>query len=361
MAMAADLRTTALLSPSLAFLARLGLGDAIDAASAPLSTLRIVDEGSEGDNRRGQARDFSADQLEGGQFGRNIANSALRQALLHQLKATDRLDLIAPAEPIDVLRRDDAALLTLETPSGLRRLRAQLIVAADGKNSRLRASAGVAARRIDHGQRSTVCVFRHPEPHCGVSIEIYTTGGPCTLVPFLDDTDGTPRSSLVWMRRNADAAELEALDDPAFAAAATAQAQHAFGAFELASNRMSWPIQSLIAERFYAKRIALLGEAAHATPPIGAQGLNMSLTDAKALADLAADARDDIGSVALLKRYDTARRNDVAMRVGAVAALNLAADGVARPIRAARSLGLRAAHDVRPIRDLLVRRGLGGA
>ena len=208
-----------------------------------------------------------------------------------------------------------------------------------------------------------MCVLRHHEAHRNVSIEIYDEGGPFTLVPFMDDADLTPRSSLVWMTRPAQAMRLRDMDDAAFTEAATARSLGALGPLEVASPRMSWPVASLLATRFTARRLALLGEAAHATPPIGAQGLNMSFADAEALADEAAAAQGEgrgLGDQKMLQNYARRRQRDVALRVGAVSALGAAADGGGALIRAARRAGLAAAHDVKPIRDALMRVGLGG-
>lgn len=360
-AAATDLRTTALLQPSIAFLERLGVWARVAPSTAPLATLRIVDIADSGARRE---RDFTADALESGAFGRNVANAALKGALLASADASDAVELIAPATVLAATRREDAAIVTLDVGGAVWSLTAQLVVAADGRGSQMRAAAGVAARRMDHGLRATVCVLRHPEPHHGLSAEMYSQGGPFTLVPFVDDADGSPRSSLVWMKRNADAAALEALDDAGFAAAATAQSDHLFGPLALASSRMSWPVETLIAERFVARRLALMGEAAHATPPVGAQGLNMSMADAAQLADHVATAREqgaDLGDRALLAGYDKTRRQDVAARVGAVAALTVAADGRARPLRQARFAGLAAAHGLKPVRERLIRAGLGAA
>ncbi len=356
-----DLRSTAILGPGVAFLDRIGVWSEVEGASTPLATLRIVDLGAE-DAR--MARDFEAEAIGAPEFGRNVANAALKDALAARAAAARGVAVLQPAEVLAATRRSDAALVALETPSGARLLSAPLLIAADGRRSRLRDEAGIAARRDDHGRRATVAVFRHPEPHRNVSVEIYSEGGPFTLVPFLDDEDLSPRSSLVWMRRNREAAALEAMSDPEFAAAATAQSGHVFGPLTLASARMSWPVATVLAERFTARRLALMGEAAHATPPIGAQGLNMSLTDAEILLEEAIEARSagrDIGGEATLAAYERARRSDVRLRVGAVAALDVAADGAIAPLRAARRFGLAAAHGLRPVRRALMRRGLGAS
>ncbi|MCI4664081.1 MAG: FAD-dependent monooxygenase [Neomegalonema sp.] len=355
-----DLRTTALLSPSIQFLDGLGAWEPLRPRATALTSLRIVDRG-EGDGPP-LARTFEASETGSELFGWNIANADLKQALSHRLAEEKNLTIFAPAQLLTISRREDLALVTIEIDAGVRSLSAALLVAADGRNSFVRSSAAIDAKRLDLGHRATVFVARHPEPHQNLSIEFYGQGGPFTLVPFLDDADGAPRSSVVWMTRTADSQRLEAMDDATFAEIATQRSDGAFGPLTVASPRMSWKVESLLAEQFSARRLALMGEAAHAAPPIGAQGLNMSLADAVALSTNVRAAHEsgaDIGAKRLLTAYAHARRSDVSRRVGAIAALNIAADGAAAFIRSARRYGLAAAYDLKPVRNALMRVGLG--
>src|SRR5690606_27539509 len=131
---------------------------------------------------------------------------------------------------------------------------------------------------LRYGQKAVVFAVTHDHPHGGMSTEVHRAGGPFTLVP-LPDLDGRPCSSVVWMAEGPEALRLAALPEDDFAAAATDRSAWVYGPLRLAAKRQVWPIISQIAHRLTGPRAALVAEAAHVVPPIGAQGLNMSLAD----------------------------------------------------------------------------------
>lgn len=358
---AEDLRTTALLMPAIAALERAGVWEALKREATELAEMRLIDVGDGPGIGCGRYdASFDAAEIEQPIFGYNFANAALGRALKARLEARANARLQAPVEIRHLLLRDDAALVTLADGT---RLRAPLAIGADGRESMVRRHIGVAARRIRYDQRAIVFVVSHARPHGNVSIEIHRENGPFVLVPFADDANGAHRSSVVWVESAAEAGALMAMDEEDFALAATARSESALGPLRLASKRMSWPSQSLLADRFHGKRAALIAEAAHAAPPIGAQGLNMSIADAVTLTDLLIEARDagrDLGDPQLLARYTAKRWPDAAARVAATAALNTAAIGALAPVRLARRAGLMAVSRIKPLKQALMRFGLGG-
>ncbi len=240
-------------------------------------------------------------------------------------------------------------------------VRAALVVAADGRDSAVREGLGIAVRRWGHGQKALVFTVTHDLPHDGVSTEIHRSGGPFTLVP-LQDRDGAHRSAVVWMEAGPVAAALAAMDVEEFEAALNLRGCGVLGTLRLGSPRRVWPIITQLAARLDGPRAALIAEAAHVLPPIGAQGLNMSLKDIATLVDLAAEARTkgaDIGAPALLARYHRARHGDMLLRIAGIEALNSAAMAGARPLRDLRRAGLKALHGVTPVRRAVMRLGLG--
>ena len=242
-------------------------------------------------------------------------------------------------------------------------VRAALVVAADGRDSAVREGLGIAVRRWGYGQKAVVFTVTHPLPHDGVSTEIHRSGGPFTLVP-LNDRDGAPASAVVWMEEGPRAAELARIPTDAFEAALNARSCGVLGPLSLASPRRLWPIVTQVAARLDGPRAALVAEAAHVVPPIGAQGLNMSLRDIATLLDLCVDARDaggDIGAAELLARYHRARHGDVLLRIAGLDALNRAAMAGAWPLRDLRRTGLRALAGVAPLRRAAMRLGLGAS
>jgi 2-octaprenyl-6-methoxyphenol hydroxylase len=206
-----------------------------------------------------------------------------------------------------------------------------------------------------------VFTVSHALPHEGISTEIHRTGGPFTLVP-LPDRDGKHHSAVVWMETGPNAGELAEMAIPDFEAALNLRACGVLGELRLASPRRLWPIVSQAAERLDGPRTALVAEAAHVIPPIGAQGLNMSLKDVAVLLDLVVAARNagrDIGDAELLARYHRARHAEILLRIAGVDALNRAAMTSVQAFRDLRRAGLRALHGIAPVRHAAMRLGLG--
>jgi len=224
----------------------------------------------------------------------------------------------------------------------------------------MRAAAGISHRTTRFGQKALAFAVTHPIPHENVSTEIHRTGGPFTLVP-LPDQDGRPCSAVVWMEDGPKAQRLHDMDVDKFEAEMSNRSGHLFGPLKLASRRSIWPIIAQEADRLSAQRVALIAEAAHVVPPIGAQGLNMSLKDIATLRDLAIARPDGLGDVEMLSAYHRARIADVRARVAGITALNRISQLSAAPLRDIRARGLDALYSARPVRTSLMRLGLGAS
>ncbi|MCB2103348.1 MAG: FAD-dependent monooxygenase, partial [Rhodobacteraceae bacterium] len=198
----------------------------------------------------------------------------------------------------------------------------------------------------------------HPIPHHNVSTEIHRTGGPFTLVP-LPDRDTRPSSAVVWMDRGPEAERLAALPVPEFEAEMFTRSAGLFGPLTLVTRRSVWPMIAQIADRFEAERTALIAEAAHVVPPIGAQGLNMSLADLACLLDLARAAPDRLGDRAMLGAYHRRRWPEVKARVMGIDLLNRTSMLSAPPLRDLRAGALNALYSLAPVRKTLMKAGLG--
>jgi 2-octaprenyl-6-methoxyphenol hydroxylase len=352
----ADLRTTAFLQPAIATLRRAGAWEGMAEGVEALWTMRLIDAGGR-ENRARERIDFRSVEMGDRPFGWNAPNALTRRALTAALEARG-VDLRAPAALEALTLREDGAFARLSDGAALR---AALVVGADGRDSSARRLAGIGVRRWRYGQSALVFAVAHERPHDGVSTEIHRTGGPFTLVPT-PDRDGRHMSSVVWMERAGEADRLMALDQAGFADALNARSLGVLGRLEPVGRRAVWPIVSLLADRMATRRLVLIGEAAHAVPPIGAQGLNMSLADVEDLAGRAAAAREaggDVGSRTVTEAFHRRRWPETAARVAGVDALNRAALAEAQPLRDLRRLALGALGRSAPGRRLAMRLGMG--
>jgi 2-octaprenyl-6-methoxyphenol hydroxylase len=345
-----DNRTTALLASSVRALETLGVWASCRDQAAPLKTIRIID-----DTRRlirAPEVVFHAAEIGLAAFGHNIENHHLVAALdssaagLPQLK---RIDQAAAAIEVEA----DCVRVHLADASGLE---ARLVVGADGRRSLCRKAAGIIADAFDYDQAALTLNLRHTRPHAGTSTEFHTESGPFTLVPLPG-----MRSSLVWVVDPRESERLGSLSATALAHEVERRAHSILGKIVLETERGMFPLGVETARRVSAHRIALVGEAAHALPPIGAQGLNLGLRDAATIAELAAIARQagrDPGSAEVLTRYESARRADVTTRKVAVDLLNRSLLSDFLPIQGIRGLGLYLIDRIGPLRRALMREGI---
>ncbi|MEJ6397863.1 UbiH/UbiF family hydroxylase [Yoonia sp. 208BN28-4] len=350
----ADLRTTAFLQPARDFLDRAGIWDRLKEHATPLQVMRIADvSGDDGEAR--VTTDFDASDISDLPFGWNLPNWLLRREMVARLNDLPNVDFRTGTGFKSMLAREEEVLVQLTDGNSLR---AKLVIGADGRNSSVRQAAGIGAQTTRYGQKAVTFAVTHDAPHHNVSTEIHRSGGPFTLVP-LPDHDGKPCSAVVWMEQAAEANRLAALPDAAFEAVATERSANLYGPLTLATRRMAWPIISQIADSLTAPRTALVAEAAHVMPPIGAQGLNMSLTDLATLLDLS--QTHPLGSRDMLATYEKARHNDIKLRVTGIDALNRASMIGSPLLQDLRVAGIKALHGATPVRKTLMKMGLGAS
>ncbi|BCM84114.1 UbiH/UbiF family hydroxylase [Methylobacterium indicum] len=344
----ADGRTVALLDGSVRLLRALGAWEALEPQAAPLAEMHLIDD--TGSLFRPPPARFVAREIGLDAFGWNVESARLVETLRARARAVPEL---VPVEhdSAGCTVAADRAVLALE---GGGHVAARLVVAADGGASPLREAAGLAARRWTYPQKALTTILAHARDHREVSTEFHTREGPFTLVPL----PGGRRSSLVWVSAEARAERLAALDDAALAAAIERQAQSMLGAMRIDGPRGLVPMRGLSVPRPVGPRLALVGEAAHVFPPIGAQGLNLGLRDAAALRDAVAEGARDPGSEAVLAGFARGRALDARLRTGAVDTLNRSLLTAFLPSDLARGAGLLALSTIAPLRRLVMREGV---
>lgn len=344
-----DGRTVALMPQSLDLLASIGMDETVTRSGAPLETLRLIDDS--GSLFRPPSVAFQARELGLGQFAINIENHALLEGLSARIEAEPLITRIAEQVETTVLNPETGlrhVVLsdenTLETP---------LLVAADGRRSVIREALGIPVTHHPYPQRAVTAILRHEISHQFTSTEFHTRHGPFTLVPLPG-----MRSSLVWLTAPDHAASLMALDDTEFGRAVEDQAQSMLGKMWLDGPRGQFGMGTDRLETITAPRCVLTGDAAHAFPPIGAQGLNLGLRDIADLIDCLKSA-EDAGSSEVLSRYQSIRHKDISTRTMGVDMLNRSLLSPYLPIDLARGAGLLALASIGPLRQFVMRRGIG--
>ncbi|QLF70435.1 UbiH/UbiF family hydroxylase [Peteryoungia desertarenae] len=343
----ADKRTTALMYPSLEMLQRLGLWDALRPATAPLTTMQIID----GTKRllRAPTVAFRSAEIDLPAFGHNIPNAELLKVLQAAIEREPNIiRLSADASRIDI--DDEGVFIELSTGQAVQ---AAFVVGADGKRSMTRESAGVGTHSWSYPQTAVVLNFSHSVSHQNVSTEFHTETGPFTQVPLPG-----MRSSLVWVVTPQEAADLLALDRDKLSLAIEKRMQSMLGKVDVEDGAQAWPLSGMTARQYGKGRSAFIGEAGHAFPPIGAQGLNLSLRDVAALEEVLIDRSGVPIDAKAGESFDRRRRLDIASRTASVDLLNRSLLSPFLPVQMLRASGLQLLASFAPLRNFVMQEGV---
>lgn len=347
-AVGGDIRTTAISLSSRRLLTALGAWAAVADAAEPILDILVSDAYSPFHMH------YDHRAVGDEPMGHIVVNNALKASLLDRLATHPGVTIAAPGTIAGLTVTPAAAILALDDG---RRLTASLVVGADGRESAVRALAGLRVTRAPYRQSSIVDTIGHDLPHHGRAHERFLPGGPVAMLPLSGD-----RSALVWTERSAVAERIARLDDDAFAAALTERFGDSLGRLRPLGPRRIFPLELVVAERFVAERVALVGDAAHAIHPVAGQGFNLGLRDVAALAEVLADAVRlglDPGAAAVLRDYQRRRRFDSA-------SLTASTDGLVRlfsndiaPVRTARGFGLGLVERIPALKRIAIRHAMG--
>lgn len=296
-----DLRVSSITGASRRLLERLNVWSTLEKGRvSPFEAIHAWDAGG------GTVR-FHAADLGEAWLGYIVENSLLQRTLYDHVRTRCKdVTLLCPGS-IETMDLEPAEFVRLRLQDG-RRLRARLLVAADGAGSAVRERAGIAVQQQAYGQQGVVAAVRLEQHHGGIARQRFLPGGPLALLPLADG-----RCSIVWSVPEAEAGHLLDLDDAAFREALSEASGRVLGFVLDVGPRRGFPLQSLHAQRYIAGRVALVGDAAHVIHPLAGQGVNLGFLDAAALAEVvtatAARGRDP-GSLPTLRRYERWRRGD---------------------------------------------------
>ncbi|PWS39153.1 ubiquinone biosynthesis protein UbiH [Falsiroseomonas bella] len=340
-----------------------GIWDNLPMAPQPIRRI-LVRDGVPGSPPSRLGLGFDAAEVgQGEPFGWMVEARALRVALNARLPSLPNLSAFAPAEAR--VRRDAAGVEIAVAGGPL--IRARLVVGAEGRESPLRAQAGIPVTHWDYGQVGMVGAFAHERPHQGTALEMFLPNGPFAQLPLagpggFGSATMPHASAFVWSERTALARRFLAMDDAAFGRELARRLGDHLGAIRPIGRRWSYPLSALWAQRFTDARLALVGDAAHGIHPIAGQGLNLGFRDVAALAEeviAAVHAGEDPGGAAVLARYQARARPDAMLMLGATHALEKLFGNDFGPVRLARRLGIAAVDRIPPLKKAFAQRAMG--
>jgi len=347
-----DIRTTAIAYASMKVLEGAGVWRHMADDAGPILDIRVADQFSP----LFVHYDHREVTLDGKNqpFGWILDNKDMRRALFARVAELPGLRHIAPAQALRIDRDRSGAVVELADG---RVVKARLVIGADGRKSLARETAGIRLRTWKYDQTAIICTIRHSEPHNGVAVEHFLPNGPFAVLPMTQN-----RSSIVWSEKSSLADMYIKLPEAEFIDELQRRSGGYLGEIELLTRREGWPLSVLLAQEFVAQRIALVGESAHAIHPIAGQGLNLSLRDVAALAEVIVDAYRlglDVGSPEVLARYQRWRRFDTVLLAAVCDGLVHLFSNNFGPVKLAREVGLAVVNRLPPLKRFFMRHAMG--
>lgn len=351
--MPSDNRAFAIWAGAKAVLQNLGVWQAIASEAQPMTSIEISDSALS-DGIRPTRLTYDALTAEAEPVAYMVPAAVLSAALFNSIKNEPSVTWIAPAEAESLTLGEHAAEVALRDGS---LISASLVVAADGKTSKLRDAAGIKVLRRSYDQTGIVTTVKFSEPHNGVAIQHFLPGGPFAILPLKGN-----RACITWSSEREEAARVTALDDDGFVAELDLRIGGRFGSIALDGPRQSWPLDIVIPRELVARRFVLIGDAAHGVHPIAGQGVNLALRDAAALIEVIADAARlglDIGAGSHLEIYQRWRRFDSLMSASVYDGLNRIFGVDNMVLRAGRGAALGALDHVGSVKKLILAEAAG--
>jgi len=354
-----DGRASAIALSSQRVLGSVGLWDVIKDEAAPIHDIRVADGGSplflHYDHEELATGDAQAEP-----FGYMVENRSIRKGLNAVAPKTKGLTYFAPNEVQTLERGKDGVRATLKDGS---EIHANLVVACEGRKSPTRDAAGIKLTKWDYKQAGIVCTVEHERPHDFCAQEHFLPSGPFAILP-LPGTKDKPacRSSIVWTERADLWPIMMDLNDDDFKEELELRFGNFLGEIEVVGPRFAYPLSLQYAETYIAERLALVADSAHGMHPIAGQGLNMGLRDVAALAEVLVEARrlgQDIGSLAVLEKYERWRRFDNDLMLGVTDALVKLFSNDIEPIKLARDIGMAAVNQFPDLKRFFMRHAMG--
>jgi 3-demethoxyubiquinol 3-hydroxylase len=294
---------------------------------------------------------FSAADIKRSHLGHIVENNLLQLALWRQFNT--KVAVFCPSSVTALTQCSERAMLTLDSGE---QLSSKLVIAADGGNSQLRQLAGIGTNGWQYRQACLVALVNTPYPQQDVTWQQFTPSGPKAFLPLSGQ-----QASVVWYDEASRVKQLAGLTNPQL----TQELYKAFpvqlGEVEVVAS--SWfPLARMDANRYYAGRVVLAGDAAHTINPLAGQGVNLGFADAKLLTELIINAyrhNSDIGAATLLQTYQRKRKPANLLMMSAMDGFYQLFGNEITPLSKLRQLALNVAARSTMLKTLVARYAVG--
>ncbi|MEO0521698.1 MAG: UbiH/UbiF/VisC/COQ6 family ubiquinone biosynthesis hydroxylase [Pseudomonadota bacterium] len=348
-----DGRSYAVALTSCRLLQGVGLWPALADDAQPILDIKVSD-GRAGEGPSPFLMHFDHRDLGSDPMGHMIEDRHIRRALLDAMEAEPKVTHLSGETVTDHVPDTVSVAVTLANGQTLR---GRVLIGADGRQSGTATRTGIKRTGWEYGQTALVCALKHEKPHNGIAHQFFMPAGPLAILPLKGN-----RSAIVWSETAEQAAAVNAMDDADYLQVLMPRFGSFLGEISLAGKRYTYPLNLSLAHRLIADRTALIADAAHGVHPIAGQGLNAGMRDIAALADVFDDAKrlgEDIGSSAVLKRYEEWRRFDNAALAVATDSFNRLFSNDNALLRMGRDVGMGVINALPGIRRSFMREAAG--
>ena len=297
---------------------------------------------------------FDSTEVGQADLGHIIENRIIQKAVQTRLADFDNIDLLMPVQ-LQSMQLNEQGVELIST-DGLK-LRAKMLVGADGANSWVRKQAGITLSSWAYHQNAVVCNVTTSESHQNACWQQFMPEGPLAFLPLADG-----QSSIVWSTTEEKAQSLLNMDEHSFNQELQMTFGSSLGRIQLNSERGSFPLRLRHANQYVQAHLALIGDAAHTVHPLAGQGVNLGLLDAVVLAEellRAVEKKRDIGSLSTLRRYERRRKGDNIAMLAAMDGFKRLFSNDITPLKLLRNSGLNIADKLKPLKNLMIKRAMG--
>jgi 2-octaprenylphenol hydroxylase len=309
--------------------------------------------------------DFSAADINQLELGSIVENSIIIAALHKRIAQFENVFPITPfsIESFEHIQREDGSIVKLNADDG-QSIRAPLVIAADGANSKLRQLANFECREWDYGQHALVTTVRTQLPHSNTARQRFMESGPLAFLPLraAQDSDDQHFSSIVWSMPSDQAERAKSLCEDEFNLELAAALEFRLGAIEWSDKRFVFPLRQRHALDYVKEGIVLVGDAAHTIHPLAGQGVNLGLLDARALAEelqRGIEAGRSVADPTVLLRYQRRRKGSNLSMMWLMEGFHRLFAQQDLGIRWLRNIGMNAADKMTPIKNQMIRKAMG--
>ncbi len=341
-----DLRVSAISRASQHALEKAGVwGSILAMRASPYEVMDVWD--AEGD---GKVR-FDAAELGEPNLGHIIENKVIQLALTQAMENEPAIQLYLPHSLNTFEMTDDAIIASLENGE---QIVAQLLVGADGANSKVRSLAEIDIEFDDYAQSGLVAVVKTEKPHEETAWQRFQPSGPLAFLPLSDGS-----CSIVWTLPSDRADYYLSRNKNDFKIALAEALDHKLGKITKVGKRAAFPLRGSQASAYVKERIALVGDAAHTIHPLAGQGVNLGLKDAVELASQLSNVQGDLGGIKPLRRYERARRGDNVITMRAMEGFRLLFGHSASPVKTMRNMGMNLFNQLPVIKNEVIKKAMG--